>query len=80
MCECGETVTSQFEMFNDELNLCKWYVFPTEMQKMLIIAMANAQQPTILRGFGNTLCIRESFKKVCSVSKRISNQTNFPEL
>lgn len=68
-CECGEMITSQFNMFREKLGRCKWYLFPIEMQQMLVVVTANAQHPTILCGFGNTVCIRESFKMVCAAHK-----------
>lgn len=63
-CILGEMVTNQFEMFNDELNQCNWYVLPLELQKIMIIVMVNAQRETVIRGFGNILCTRQTFKKV----------------
>ena len=64
VCEFGETITSQFRMFNVELCHCNWYLFPIEVQRMLVIFMADVQQPTFIQGYGNTVCIREVFKKV----------------
>lgn len=51
-------------MFKDVLDQCDWYLFPIEMQRMLIIVMSNTQQPTIIHAFGNAQCSREAFKKV----------------
>ena len=53
-----------FDSFNDTFSQCDWYSFPIEIQQMLVIVMANAQQPVIIKGFANTLCARESFTKV----------------
>lgn len=64
ICECGEMITNQFNMFRNELDQTSWYLYPIEMQRMLVIVMANAQQPTIISGFGNAVCVRDSFKKV----------------
>lgn len=63
-CILGEMVTNQFEMFNDELSQCNWYVLPFELQKIMIIVIVNAQRETVIRGFGNILCTRQTFKKV----------------
>lgn len=63
-CELGEMVTSQFDAFNDALERCNWYSFPIEIQQMMIIVLANAQQPITIRAFGNIICTRETFKKV----------------
>lgn len=65
MCEFGECLTYHFDLFDDAISYCRWYLFPIGLQKKLVIVMANAQQLATLRGFGNTPCLRESFKKVC---------------
>lgn len=63
--ELSQVITNQFEMFNNELDQCAWYAFHSmKMQQILMIVMANAQQPTFIRGFGNIPCTRETFKKV----------------
>ena len=58
LCELTQIITDEFASFNDELNQFAWYSFPIKMQQILIIVMANAQQPTVIRGFGNILCTR----------------------
>lgn len=57
-------VSEQFDLLDDALCDCDWYLFPMKMQQMFIIVMAGTQQPTIVQGFGNVLCTRETFKKV----------------
>lgn len=63
-CESGQFVMNQFEEFDDQLYECGWYLFPNEMQKMLVIIMSNTQQPVIIHGLANAFCTREIFKKV----------------
>lgn len=63
-CEFGEMLTQQYELFNDELSQCNWYLFSIEIQQLLLITMANSQQPTKIRGFGNAICSRDSLKRV----------------
>lgn len=63
-CENGERVTNQFQVFNVELRQFNWYILPINVQKMFVIMVANAQQPSFIRGFANALCLRESFKVV----------------
>lgn len=63
-CELGEMITTRFETFKDALDQCNWHLFPIEMQQMFVIVMVNAQQSTIVRGYGNTPCARAAFKKV----------------
>lgn len=68
-CDLGQTMTNQFDGFNDELCRYNWYLFPIEMQHMLVIIMANTQQPAIVQGFGNIMCTRDAFKKVGAILK-----------
>lgn len=63
-CEFGEMLTNHFEQLNDAFGLCNWHLFPIEMQQMFLIVMPNAQQSTIVRGYGNTPCARGAFKQV----------------
>lgn len=65
-CELGEMVTNQFNQFSDVLGQSSWYLFPIELQRMLVTAIVNAQEPVIIRGFGNTMCTRDAFKLVNS--------------
>lgn len=57
-------VGEQFNLLDDALCECDWYLFPMEMQQIFITVMAGTQQPTIVQGFGNVLCTRETFSKV----------------
>lgn len=66
-CEFGQMVTEQFEMFDDELKRCQWYLFPIEMQRSFGIAVANSQQSMNIRGFGNMKRTREALKNVHSI-------------
>lgn len=71
-CECGEGVTDQFNQFNDELDQCNWYIcylFPIKLQRMLIVVIIDAQYPAVIRGYANTTCTRDSFKKVRSTHR-----------
>lgn len=63
-CEMGELVSNQFNEFEMTLGQCKWYLFSLNLQRMCIIVLANAGQPTTVHGFGNIVCTRESMKKV----------------
>lgn len=64
ICEFGELVTNQFDMFNMKLDQCKWYKFPIKMQRIFVIVTVNAQQPVIIQGFANVVCARQTFKSV----------------
>lgn len=60
----GERVTSQFEMFGEELKRCDWYLISNEMQQMYLIFMVDTQQPKNIHCYGGIQCIRETFKQV----------------
>lgn len=64
MCEFGYMVTNQFDMFDDAIGYCKWYLLPIDMKRMIVILMANHQRPITIHGSGNILCTRIAFKKV----------------
>lgn len=68
-CFLGEMVTHQFNMFNETLNNTNWYLFPNELQRMLVIFMSITQQSTLIRGYGNNECTRDAFKQVLMLSK-----------
>lgn len=66
-CVSGEMVTYQFNMYNEVLNKVNWYTFPVEMQQMLVIFMSITQSSTFIRGYGNIVCTRDSFKQVSAL-------------
>lgn len=63
-CNLGETMTKQFDGFNNGLSCFNWYFLSVKMQKLLVIVMANTQTSIHIRGYGNIKCTREAFKKV----------------
>lgn len=67
-CEFGERVTHQFNLFNEKFCHCDWYLLPIEIQRMYLIVLVGVQDPVMIRGFANTLCSRDAFKKVISFS------------
>lgn len=65
-CEFGAMVTEQFDVFDDEIYFCNWYLLPIKMQKMHLIFIQNTQEPAVIRGYANIRCTREIFKMVIS--------------
>lgn len=63
-CEPGERVTSQFELFGEELDRCNWYALPIKMQRIYLIFLCDSQQLRDIQGYGGIVCSRETFKKV----------------
>lgn len=64
VCELGGMVSDLFAEFNDGLNQCDWYLFPLEVRPIFVMIITNSQQPVLVRGFANTMCVREYFKRV----------------
>lgn len=73
VCNFGEIMSNKFGGIDDTIYGCDWYTFPNDIQRMLPIILAGAQQPVILMGFANLTCTREAFKKVGSSTKSIKN-------
>lgn len=65
LCEFGEIVATQFDMFYVEFPKCNWYLLPIEMQRVLLIVLADIK-PISIRGYGGVMCTRVTFKKVCT--------------
>lgn len=64
ICNFGQSLTNQFHEVSDAICQSDWYSFSPDVKRMVMMIMMTAQQPVILRGFGNVLCTRETFKKV----------------
>lgn len=63
-CEIGERVTQKFNRFDDELRHCHWYLYPIELQRLILIILSVNQQSVVIHGYANTVCTRAAFKKV----------------
>lgn len=68
-CSVGEMVTSRFDLFDVEFNQCKWYLYPMEIKRILVMILLNNQQPVIIKGYANTVCRREAFERVIFLMK-----------
>lgn len=67
VCECGETISTEFERFYDGLCRHHWHLFPIEMQRMYLILLANTQHPVNIHSFFNVECTRETLKNVTKI-------------
>lgn len=65
--EFGERTCNEFNEFSNGIGQLNWHLFPIEIQRMLPTVLSVAQQPVLIRGFGNFAYLRESFKRVCPV-------------
>lgn len=68
VCELGEKVTHHFNVFNEKVCNCDWYLFSHEMKRIFLIVLSGAQQPAVIQGYANTVCTRDAFKSVISFS------------
>lgn len=76
ICEFGENVTSRFNGLNNAIWQCNWYSFSIDIQRMLPLIIQAMQQPIFLQGSRYILCIRETFKKVNSVHRKVEIEFN----
>lgn len=67
-CQFSHMMCEGFNMFCEKFHRCDWYLFPIELQRIYLIFILDTQQLTIVRGFGNILCTRDTFKKVVHCS------------
>lgn len=81
-CELGEMLSKAYDQIDQQLFNCNWYKFPNEIRRMLLVVIANVQQPVTICGYGNILCGRDTLKRVrsftlnwkrCSVDKLNDN-------
>lgn len=64
VCELGQSMCNAFDEINVTINQFEWYLFSTEIQRMLPMITANAQQPVLVECFGSIACTRDAFKNV----------------
>ena len=63
-CELGQRMNHAFNECNDMIDQFDWYLFPANIQRMLPIIINFAQQPIVIKCFGSTAAVRETFKYV----------------
>lgn len=78
ICELGEQVNHQFEIFGEELERCNWNNLPTELQRMYLIFLSDIQQPVNIQSYGGIICSRDTFEKVfTSIMRSLFSTTSF---
>lgn len=70
ICNIGEQLIGEFEMFEQKLCNCKWYLMSAEMQQLYLTFSLYAQQMPRIQCFGNISCTRETFKMVASIGNK----------
>lgn len=64
VCESVQRITNAFSDINDALDQLDWYLFPMEIQRLLITTTLYLQKPAEIAFFGSIQCSREQFTKV----------------
>lgn len=64
-CELGQRMSDAFVEIDITIDRFDWHLFPIEVQRLLPMVMANAQQSVSLECFGSISCGRVVFKSVC---------------
>ena len=64
ICELGQRFGDAFLEIADTIEDFDWYLFPLELQTLLPILLAAAQQRVALECFGSISGSRDTFKKV----------------
>lgn len=77
ICEIGQNVSNQCNELSDDIWKCDWYSLPHEFQRMFIIMIMNAQAPISIRGLGNIVCARVSYKRVVFLSAKYGYKSHF---
>lgn len=55
ICYLGQMITNQFGRFDYALGQCNRYTFPLKIQQMISMFSSNAQQLTVVQGYGYKL-------------------------
>lgn len=63
-CELGQRLADTFENMHATIDQFNWYLFPSEIKKMLPMIHVIAQQPVSVECFGSIKCTRDVFKNV----------------
>lgn len=64
ICESGERVRFQFEMFAEEFERCNWYKLTIEMQRIYMMFLADIQRPVNIKSYAGVRCTRDTLKNV----------------
>lgn len=74
ICELGQRFSIKFEKINIHSKQLKWYLFPCNTQKMVLIISIITQNPIELDIFGSISCNRITFKMVSQQTKQFRMQ------
>lgn len=64
ICESGERVTAQFELFGKEFERCNWYKLSLGLQRLYMVFLSDIQKSINIRSFAGIRCTRDTLKNV----------------
>ena len=64
-CNLCEKLSTAFDEVYHVIDQLDWYMYPSEMAKILPIVFVNAQRRVVVECFGSIPCSLGTFKKVC---------------
>lgn len=64
ICEFVQRLTNVFNDSSDAIGQLHWYLYPMEVQQLLVQIIMYAQKPVVVAFFGSIQCSREQFRKV----------------
>lgn len=64
ICELSERLGNLFNEIKNTMGQLEWYLFPSQIHKMLPTILLMIQEPFEVGCFGSIACNRDTFKKV----------------
>lgn len=64
LCQRGSRLFIEINSFVEQLN---WYLFPKNIQQMMLTISIMTVQPVDIECYGSIVCNRDTFKRVSSV-------------
>lgn len=65
ICEMGQRMSYAFDEIGDLIWHMEWYLYASEIQKILPTILVAARKPVAIEFFGSLSCNRDSLEKVC---------------
>lgn len=75
--EIGQRFNLAYAECNDMVEQFDWYLFPTDIQRMLPMILNFTQQPFEIICFGSAACDRNTFKSVSKFCSMVNTKNQF---
>lgn len=73
ICEGVQRLTNAFGDINDTILQLHWYLYPMEIQRLIVPISMYAQKPVEIAFFGRIQCSRQQFRKVSQFENVLVN-------